>query len=43
MGRLQEKVKEYDYKEYSKVLMELFIHRLHEEGMISEILKKVSM
>ena len=38
MGRLQTKATKCDYKEDDRELREQFIHWLHDEGMMSEIL-----
>ena len=43
MGKLQTKAAECDYKEYDKELMKKFIHGLDSEGMITEILREVSV
>ena len=43
MGRLQTKAVDNDYIECDRRLTEQFIHRLDDKGMISEILREVSM
>ena len=42
MGRLQTKAADCDCGKYDRRLMEQFIHELDNEGMISEIVRKVS-
>ena len=43
MGRLQTKTAGCDYNEYDRKLTEKFIHGLDDEGIISKILREVSV
>ena len=43
MGRLQTKVVECDYKGYDRKMIEQFIQGLDDKGMISKILREVSV
>ena len=42
MGRLQTRVEDYDYNECDRSLADQLIHWLDNEGIISDILRKVS-
>ena len=42
MGRLRAKTVDCQYKEYDRLLIEQFISRLNDGGMVEEILEKVA-